>query len=112
MATAGRHRPAREQGIRYEPADRPGPGQGMLCRGPHHARPAGASGRDSRIRRDPPDAHARRTGNIARAHGADPAAALAELAARDVIAFGADGEIRADYPFSPVPTPIQVRWAG
>jgi Alkylmercury lyase len=50
--------------------------------------------------------------NIARAHGADPAAALAELAARDVIAFGADGEIRAAYPFSPVPTPIQVRWAG
>ena len=50
--------------------------------------------------------------NIARAHDADPAAALAELAARDVIAFGADGEIRAAYPFSPVPTPIQVRWAG
>ena len=37
---------------------------------------------------------------------------LAELAARDVIAFGADGEIRAAYPFSPVPTAIQVRWAG
>ena len=48
----------------------------------------------------------------ARAHGADPAAVLAELAARDVIAFGADGEIRAAYPFSPVPTAIQVRWAG
>jgi hypothetical protein len=48
----------------------------------------------------------------ARAHGADPAAVLAELAARDVIVFGADGEIRAAYPFSPVPTPIQVRWAG
>ena len=48
----------------------------------------------------------------ARAHGADPAAVLAELAARDVIAFGADGEIRAAYPFSPVPTGIQVRWAG
>ena len=47
-----------------------------------------------------------------RAHGADPAAVLAELAARDVIAFGADGEIRAAYPFSPVPTAIQVRWAG
>jgi hypothetical protein len=29
-----------------------------------------------------------------------------------VIAFGADGEIRAAYPFSPVPTAIQVRWAG
>jgi hypothetical protein len=50
--------------------------------------------------------------NTARAHGADPAAVLAELAAGDVIAFGADGEIRAAYPFSPVPTPIQVRWAG
>ena len=50
--------------------------------------------------------------NTARAHGADPAAVLAELAARDVIAFRADGEIRAAYPFSPVPTPIQVRWAG
>src|SRR5262249_46673907 len=49
---------------------------------------------------------------IARADGADPAAALAELAARDVVAFGADGEIRAAYPFSPVPTLIQVRWAG
>jgi hypothetical protein len=48
----------------------------------------------------------------ARAHGADPVAVLAELAARDVIAFGADGEIRAAYPFSPVPTAIQVRWAG
>ena len=48
----------------------------------------------------------------ARAHGADPAAVLADLAARDVIAFGADGEIRAAYPFSPVPTAIQVRWAG
>ena len=48
----------------------------------------------------------------ARAHGADPPAVLAELAARDVIAFGADGEIRAAYPFSPVPTAIQVRWAG
>jgi hypothetical protein len=48
----------------------------------------------------------------ARTHGADPAAVLAELAARDVIVFGADGEIRAAYPFSPVPTPIQVRWAG
>jgi len=49
---------------------------------------------------------------IARVHGGDPGAVLAELAAADVIAFGADGEIRAAYPFSPVPTPIQVRWAG
>lgn len=49
---------------------------------------------------------------IARAHGGDPDAALAELAAADVSAFSADGEIRAAYPFSPLPTPIQVRWAG
>jgi Alkylmercury lyase len=49
---------------------------------------------------------------IARADGADPAAVLAELAERDVIAFDADGEIRAAYPFSPTPTPIQVSWEG
>jgi hypothetical protein len=49
---------------------------------------------------------------IARAGGADPAAVLAELAGRDVIAFGQAGEIRAAYPFSPSPTPIQVTWEG
>jgi hypothetical protein len=49
---------------------------------------------------------------IARAGGADPAAVLAELAERDVIAFGQAGEIRAAYPFSPTPTPIQVTWEG
>jgi Alkylmercury lyase len=49
---------------------------------------------------------------IASADGADAAAVLAELAERDVIVFDARGEIRAAYPFSPVPTPIQVRWAG
>jgi hypothetical protein len=48
---------------------------------------------------------------IARAEGADPAAVLAELAERDVIAFGQAGEIRAAYPFSPFPTPIRVSWA-
>jgi len=37
---------------------------------------------------------------------------LAELADRDVIVFDGRGEIRAAYPFSPVPTPSQVRWAG
>jgi len=47
---------------------------------------------------------------IARAGGADPAAVLAELAERDVIAFDQAGEIRAAYPFSPCPTPIQVNW--
>jgi len=49
---------------------------------------------------------------IARAGGADPAAVLAELAERDVIAFGQAGEIRAAYPFSPTPTLIQVTWEG
>jgi alkylmercury lyase-like protein len=49
---------------------------------------------------------------IARAWGAGPAAVLAELAERDVIAFGHAGEIRAAYPFSPSPTPIRVRWEG
>ena len=49
---------------------------------------------------------------LARAQGADPAAVLAELAERDVLAFGQAGEIRAAYPFSPSPTPIQVTWEG
>src|SRR5215472_18586479 len=47
---------------------------------------------------------------IAQADGADPATVLAELAERDVIAFDQAGEIRAAYPFSPSPTPIQVNW--
>lgn len=49
---------------------------------------------------------------LARQLGADPAAALAELADRDVVAFNAHGEIRAAYPFSPTPTAIQVTWAS
>jgi Alkylmercury lyase len=49
---------------------------------------------------------------ITRADGANPAAALAELAKHDVIAFGQGAEIRAAYPFSPSPTPIQVSWEG
>jgi len=49
---------------------------------------------------------------IARAGGADPAAVLGELAEHDVIAFDQAGEIRAAYPFSPSPTPIQVTWEG
>jgi hypothetical protein len=48
---------------------------------------------------------------LARAHGADPATALAELAEQDVLAFGPDGALRAAYPFSPAPTSIQVTWA-
>ena len=49
---------------------------------------------------------------LAGVHGADPDAVLAELAESDALAFAADGQIRAAYPFSPVPTPIQVSWAG
>jgi hypothetical protein len=49
---------------------------------------------------------------LAHAYGADPGAVLAEIAAADVLAFTADGEIRAAYPFSPAPTPIVVGWAG
>ena len=49
---------------------------------------------------------------IARAGGADPTVVLAELAERDVIAFGRAGEVRAAYPFSPSPTPIRVSWEG
>jgi hypothetical protein len=49
---------------------------------------------------------------LARGQGADPGAVLAELSESDVLAFGADGQIRAAYPFSPVATPIQVSWAG
>lgn len=44
--------------------------------------------------------------------GTDPAAALAELADRDVVAFDDHGEIRAAYPFSPTPTAIRVTWGG
>jgi hypothetical protein len=49
---------------------------------------------------------------VARACGGDPAAVVAELARLDVIAFAADGEVRAAYPFSPSATPIQVTWSG
>ena len=42
---------------------------------------------------------------ITRADGADPVAVLAELAQRDVIAFGQAGEIPAAYPFSPTAPP-------
>jgi hypothetical protein len=49
---------------------------------------------------------------ITRDRGGDPAAVVAELAGRDVIVFAPDGEIRAAYPFSPVPTGIRVSWAG
>jgi hypothetical protein len=48
----------------------------------------------------------------ARAAGADPDAVLAELSDHDLVAFGEDGEIRAAYPFSPAPSPVQVSWDG
>lgn len=46
------------------------------------------------------------------AAGADPGSVLAELAAGDVVAFDAHGEVRAAYPFSPTPTAIEVTWDG
>lgn len=49
---------------------------------------------------------------IAACHGADPGAVAAELAERDVLAFTPGGQIRAAYPFSPVPTAVQVTWPG
>jgi len=49
---------------------------------------------------------------VARGQGSDPTAALAELAAADIVAVDGGGEIRAAYPFSPVATPIRVTWDG
>jgi hypothetical protein len=49
---------------------------------------------------------------MARGHDIDPDAALSELAACDVLAVDERGEIRAAYPFSPVPTRHQVTWDG
>jgi len=49
---------------------------------------------------------------LARGHGANPDAVLAELAEADALAFTAHGEIRAAYPFSPIATPIRVSWPG
>jgi hypothetical protein len=49
---------------------------------------------------------------LARSLGASPEAVLAELAAADVIAFTAGGEIRAACPFSPFRTPVRVSWPG
>jgi len=47
---------------------------------------------------------------VARGHGGDPSAVLAELAAADLVAIDGGGGIRAAYPFSPVATPIRVSW--
>ena len=49
---------------------------------------------------------------LARSLGASPDAVRAELAEADAIAFSADREIRAAYPFSPVATPIRISWAA
>lgn len=49
---------------------------------------------------------------LAREHGADPQAVLAELAESDVVLFDTAGEVRAAYPFSPTPTAIRVSWDG
>lgn len=44
--------------------------------------------------------------------GADPAGLIAELADRDVVAFDSGGEVRAAYPYSPVPTAHRVSSEG
>jgi len=44
------------------------------------------------------------------AGGGDPDQVRAELTSADLLAFTAGGDIRAAYPFSPVPTPIRVAW--
>ena len=49
---------------------------------------------------------------LARAYGGESGSVRAEFAATDVLAFTADGEIRAAYPFSAAPAPIRVSWAG
>jgi Alkylmercury lyase len=49
---------------------------------------------------------------LANLHRAEPDQVLAELSAADLLAFAADGQIRAAYPFSPTPTAIQVNCEG
>jgi hypothetical protein len=49
---------------------------------------------------------------LIRSGGGDPARVRSELTGADLLAFTPDGEIRAAYPFSPVPTAIRVRWDG
>lgn len=43
-------------------------------------------------------------------HDIDPGRALTELTERDLVALDEQGEIRAAYPFSPVPTRHRVTW--
>ena len=49
---------------------------------------------------------------LARDRGGDPDRVRAELIQADLLAFTAQGEIRAAYPFSPLPTAIRVTWSG
>ena len=55
----------------------------------------------------PPKAEIER---LVAAVGGDPDQVREELTSADLLAFTASGEIRAAYPFSPVPTPIRVAW--
>lgn len=48
----------------------------------------------------------------ARDRGIDPGPALSELTERDLVAVDEYGEIRAAYPFSPLPTRHRVTWDG
>lgn len=50
--------------------------------------------------------------HFARGHGIELGPVFTELSELDMIVFDDRGEIRAAYPFSPSPTPIQVSWAG
>jgi hypothetical protein len=49
---------------------------------------------------------------LIRVAGGDPDRVRAELTQADLLAFTAQGEIRAAYPFSPAPTAIHVSWDG
>jgi hypothetical protein len=57
----------------------------------------------------PPAAEVER---IIQGGGGDPDRVRAELTEADLLAFTTDGEVRAAYPFSPVPTAIRVSWEG
>jgi hypothetical protein len=50
--------------------------------------------------------------HLIRADDGDPGKVRAELAGAGLLAFTADGQIRAAYPFSPAPTPIRVSRDG
>src|SRR5260370_16539742 len=49
---------------------------------------------------------------LARTGGGDPDRVRAELADADLLAFTAQGEIRAAYPFSPLAPPLRLTWVG